>query len=145
MNDDKIIKEVTEAYNKNYGVGCYVGDLLGIINRQKAEIERLRDEVKEKTETITFLKDQAVGWSIDFCNLKAKLAAVKAEAIKEFVRIHRKYMLAYCAEAIKWFVRIHREYMLAYCDDDDQISLKVCEYDAITENLVKEMEQGNES
>lgn len=58
---------------------------LDLINRQKAEIERLHSEVKEKTETIDFLKDQSVGWSIDFCNLKAKLNTAKAEAVKEFV------------------------------------------------------------
>lgn len=55
-----------------------------IMGEQRAEIDRLRSEVKEKTETIDFLKDQAVGWSIDFCNLKAKLNTAKSEAIKEF-------------------------------------------------------------
>lgn len=57
---------------------------LALINRQRAEIERLHSEVKENTETIAFLKDQAVGWSIDFCNLKAKLDTTKSEAVKEF-------------------------------------------------------------
>ena len=42
-------------------------------------------------------------------------------------------------EAIKEFIKEHREIMMAFCDDDDQISLKVCEYDANTDNLVKEM------
>lgn len=55
-----------------------------LICRQKAEIERLHNEVKEKTETITLLKDQATGWSIYFCNLKSKLKTAKSEAIKEF-------------------------------------------------------------
>ena len=73
---------------------CYRGSMecnddlmreaLDLIKRQRAEIERLHSEVKEKTETIVFLKDQATGWSIDFCNLKAKLNTAKAEAIKEF-------------------------------------------------------------
>ena len=43
------------------------------------------------------------------------------------------------AEAIKEFAKKHREMMLLFCDDDDQISLKVCEYDANTNDLVKEM------
>lgn len=64
--------------------------LLDLINRQKAEIERLHSEVKEKTETIVFLKDQATGWSIDFCNLKKKLNTAKAEAIKEFAEKLKK-------------------------------------------------------
>lgn len=59
-------------------------DSLDLINRQKAEIERLHNEVKEKTETITFLKDQAIGWSIDFCNIKNKVKTAKSEAIREF-------------------------------------------------------------
>ena len=59
-------------------------DSLDLINRQKAEIERLHSEVKEKTEAIVFLKNQATGWSIDFCNLKQKLNTAKAEAINEF-------------------------------------------------------------
>lgn len=76
---------------------------LALINRQKAEIERL-----EKS-----LVDQFDGYE----NIRKK---AKAEAVKEFAREHR-------------------EIILAFCDDDDQISLKVCEYDANTNNLVKEM------
>ena len=48
------------------------------------------------------------------------------------------------AEAIKEFIKEHREVMMAFCDDDDQISLKVCEYDANTDNLVKEMVGDND-
>lgn len=39
------------------------------------------------TETIDFLKNQATGWSIDFCNLKAKINTAKSEARKEFAEI----------------------------------------------------------
>ncbi len=60
---------------------------LDLINRQKADIERLKAEIKEKTETIVFLKDQAVGWSIDFCNLKKKVDTAKSEAITEFKKL----------------------------------------------------------
>ena len=71
---------VKMSFCKNY----LMKESLALINRQKAEIERLHNEVKEKTETITFLKNQATGWSIDFCNLKSKLETAKSEAIKEF-------------------------------------------------------------
>lgn len=65
---------------------------IDLINRLKAENERLREEVREKTETIAFLKDQAVGWSIDFCNLKAKIDTAKVEAIEEFAeRLKESY------------------------------------------------------
>lgn len=90
---------------------------LDLINRQKAEIERLKDEVKEKTETITFLKDQAVGWSIDFCNLKEKLDTAKAEAVKEF------------AEKLKEQYEIW---------DDDEYYFNYVTTDQI-DNLLKEM------
>ena len=41
------------------------------------------------------------------------------------------------AEAIKEFITKHREMMLLFCDDDDQISLKVCEYDVNTNSILK--------
>lgn len=96
MTDNEIIKAVEHCHRLVCGcVGCpFDGEtdclrkageaILDLINRQEAEIERLHSEVKEKTETIVFLKDQATGWSIDFCNLKAKLNTAKTEAIKEF-------------------------------------------------------------
>ena len=62
-------------------------DIKDLINRYEAEVERLQGEAKEKTETIDFLKNQAVGWSIDFCNLKAQLKTAKSEARKEFAEI----------------------------------------------------------
>ena len=70
-------------------------DAINLIKRQQAEIERLHSEVKEKTETIVFLKDQAIGWSIDFCNLKAKLNTAKSEAIKEFAERLKDMMFNY--------------------------------------------------
>ena len=45
MNDYEIIKEATETYEKNLNAGCYVGDLLNIIKRQNAEINRLTNIV----------------------------------------------------------------------------------------------------
>lgn len=45
------------------------------------------------------------------------------------------------AEIIKEFVNKHREMIMEFRDDDDQISLKVCEYDANTNNLMKEVIQ----
>lgn len=74
-------------------------DALDLINRQKAEIERLEQVVSIK---------------------QKNKRTIKSEAIKEFIQKHR-------------------EMMMAFCDDDDQISLKVCEYDANTNNLVKEI------
>lgn len=43
--EKEIVWEATYAYNNNLGAGCYVGDLLEIINRQEAEIERLKEMV----------------------------------------------------------------------------------------------------
>lgn len=104
-----------------YGYQRYCGskmakDALDLINRQKVEIERLHSEVKEKTETIVFLKDQATGWSIDFCNLKKKLNTAKAEAIKEF------------AEKLKEKAYVNKPYGVGKSVDE-------CDIDA----LVKEM------
>ena len=112
MTDNEIIKALDcfsgkEIYCKNcaYRDNSNMGicrrnaakDTIDLINRQKAEIERLRSEVKEKTETIDFLKDQAVGWCIDFCNLKAKLDTAKPEAIKEFAERVKKESSSFVA------------------------------------------------
>ncbi len=100
MTDNEIIKALECCNKSDSGKSCFEcsyrqycpdcltrrnKDIIDLINHQKAEIERLHSEVKEKTETIDFLKDQSVGWSIDFCNLKAKLNTAKTEAVKEFV------------------------------------------------------------
>lgn len=81
----------------------------------------------------------------EFERLKAELERLEKGELSKALTFNSETIRRCNIEAIKEFVRIHREYMLAYCDDDDQISLKLCEYDATTENLVKEMEQGNES
>ncbi len=61
------------------------------IAEKDADIERLRGEIKEKTETIVFLKDQAVAWSTGYCNIKKKLETDRAEAIKEFATALKTY------------------------------------------------------
>jgi 5'-3' exonuclease len=57
---------------------------LQIVEKQQAEIEMLRGEDKEKTETIDFLKKRVVGWNNDYCELKMQIKTAKVEAIKEF-------------------------------------------------------------
>ncbi len=96
-------------YNKKGCNSKLLRDALSLINRQKAEIERIQ-------------KERRFGMTI------FKLDAIEAHAKRK---------------AIKEFAREHREIMLAYCDDDDQISLKVCEFDASTNNLVKEMTEAS--
>ena len=93
---------------------------------QQAEIERLRDlnNVLETDNINANMNLEHIQYEFDL--LKQEKSVVKSEAIKEFVKEHR-------------------EIMLAFCDDDDQISLKVCEYDANTNDLVKEMTEGNEN
>ena len=93
----------------------------GAANSYKAENERLSEENKEKTETIVFLKDQAVGWSIDFCNLKKKLKTAKSEARKEF------------AERLKQKAKQGKGHLgNAYCSVDV----------AVIDELLEEMEKG---
>ncbi len=89
---------------------------LELVDRQRAENGKLNKEVDRLSQCVLY-HDGIVS------DLERDLFNAKAEAIKEFAREHR-------------------EIMLAFCDDDDQISLKVCEYDANTNNLVKEMTNG---
>ena len=98
MNLESVQHKLDEARAEIEQLNGNLKFVRGTVERQKAEIERLHSEVKEKTETIVFLKDQATGWSIDFCNLKAKLNTAKSEAIKEFAeglkkRLERKYTI----------------------------------------------------
>ena len=109
---------------------------LDLINRQRAEIERLHSEVKEKTETIVFLKDQATGWSIDFCNLKAKLNTAKAEAIKEFAERVKEIKVKYALPLLGLQTKTEIE---NYVDD---ILLQM--RDGI-DRLAKEMTEGIEN
>lgn len=53
-----------------------------------------------------------------------------------------KFLEQIKSEAYKEFAEKHREMIMASRDDDDQISLKVCEYDANTDNLLKELTEG---
>lgn len=98
MTDNEIIKEATESYEQDLDAGCYVGDLLRIINRleadvmakemeyndmleqrnsvercletAKAEVERLKEENQEM--------DQAV------LNTLRRVRKVRLDAYKEF-------------------------------------------------------------
>ena len=101
--------------------------LRDFIERQKAENERLQKIL------IGFM-DEVGTWSnkydVDISNIhKLPLLA------KEDWNIRNKIK----AEAIKEFIQEHREIMMDFRDDDDQISLKLCEYDANTNNLAKEI------
>jgi predicted nucleic acid-binding Zn-ribbon protein len=95
MTDNEIIKALEQCEKQPYCDGCpyfaKIGckkhlyqDALDLINRQKAEIERLGNEVKEKTEWIAFLKEQVMGFNNDYCELKEKFKTARAEAITEF-------------------------------------------------------------
>lgn len=90
--------------------GTYNKAVLDLINRQKAEIERLKNE------------NFGLGTERDAAMECMDTAVIEAKS-----------------EAYKEFAGKHREMIMAFREDDDQISLKVCEYDANTDNLLKEM------
>ena len=101
--------------------------LVETIDRQQADIERLHSEAKEKNETIVFLKDQATGWSIEFCNLKAKFNTARTEAIKQFAERLKDTPFRFREElSIDWSKPPITK-MVLFVDDND------------IDNLVKEM------
>lgn len=82
MTDEQIVKALDAPYNRKWviaedGKGDFirVGDVIDIINRQKAEIEKLNEEVDKWKSA---LKE---GCAMSRCINKGFL---KAEAIKEF-------------------------------------------------------------
>ncbi len=52
MTDNEIIKEATRAVNENLNASCYVGDLLRIIELQRAEIAILNMRYADACERI---------------------------------------------------------------------------------------------
>ena len=101
QTEDEFINEVTEAYNQNLGAGCYVGGLLRIINRQKAEIERLSTLAKlgnMRANDYRVMRDRAlkaekeierlqkhIQEGIDLAKqTQEMLKLVQAEVVKEF-------------------------------------------------------------
>lgn len=78
MTDNEIIKEATEAYNQNLGAGCYVGDLLGIISRQNAEIERLQKDL----DIINAANTELYGAFEENERLKSEIEVSKSQLIR---------------------------------------------------------------
>ena len=87
MSDTEIIKEATEAYNQNLNAGCYVGDLLGIINRQEQEKQNLEIELKAMRGAANSYKAEVerLRATLDsFTDIGKLYSEIKAEAYKEF-------------------------------------------------------------
>ena len=117
------------------------------LNKLKEERQDLINSLIENIESLEQIahEQQAEldGKDVEIMNLKhevERLQNERIERIRELTReVYDKEMAEAKSEAIKYFAKEHRKIMMAFCDDDDQISLKVCEYDANTNNLVKEM------
>lgn len=119
--NDRYKEQCSKCGEKTRKTIIYLQDLLA---EQKAEIERLHSEVKEKTETIVLLKDEAIGWCNDFCNLKAKLNTAKTEAIKEFAE------------------RLKEELDISVCGySSEEVTYQV---EDTIDNLVKKMTEGKQ-
>ena len=89
MSDEDIIREATEAYERNLGAGCYVGSLLRIIKSKNTEIdilirkkEALRDEIAEQQAEIERLREENTKLYGANVLLAGTLHNAKAEAIK---------------------------------------------------------------
>ena len=116
---DNEIKKALECCVKNKGCddcplyakeSCFVVEgkaILDLLNRQKAEIERLNGEcancpmLEAKRKKESCLIEQIKDWQKGYCELKQKLKTTKSEAIKEFAERLKekadKYGLKYWA------------------------------------------------
>lgn len=153
MVDNEIIKALNEADGLNeVGIYCAdcegkyiaivkVRDVIDLINRQNAEIERLESNLKFVRGTVKRAlsenerlqkesKEQFKNWEILDERTKQRYAELYEEA-KEVVR----------AEAIKEFAEKVKDWAYTKARNDRQL---FDWYDEI-DDLVKEMEQGNES
>ena len=68
--------------HRSSGLYCFKA-FLDLINRQEAEIERLKEEV--------YIKDRAISYAKEICrDLRQRLAKSKTEAVKEFAESLKK-------------------------------------------------------
>lgn len=114
-------------------------DALALINRQKAMIESLNAIHADALESLRLAAEANKDMQAEIKRLQSQVNRLKQYDEERDIRLHARLTANARADGITEFAREHREIMLAFCDDDDQISLKVCEYDANTNNLVKEM------
>lgn len=138
MTDNEIIKALQEWSERgmtfcNMGMPEFARNILDLINRQKAKIDDLkRDDLPRCKDALR--RANEIGMSLQAENQKLK---AEIEDLKD--KNEHLFVIATEArtKAIEEFIKHHREIMLAFCDDDDQISIKVCEYDANTNYLAK--------
>jgi hypothetical protein len=110
---------------------------LDLINRQKAKIKEKDEMLKAQASKIFLYEDVLKEKTEEIERLNA-VSEICGDCHKQYAeKIERAK-----SEAYKEFAGKHREVIMAFRDDDDQISLKVCEYDANTDNLLKEMTEG---
>ena len=128
MTDNEIIK----ALGKDM-------DLIDLIERQQAEIERLHDEVsKTRRKALLEASSKFAGHS-DYhgdtilCKLICMAEGKEVEIAKPLDKSEIK------SESVKEFVKEHKEIMRSFLDDDNEFLMKWCEYEVNTDNLVKEM------
>lgn len=100
-------------------------DCLDLINRTKIESKRYRGKCALQKKELTRLYDEINHQKAEIERLQ-KLLDDKCD----------KCISRNRSEAVEKFISKHREMMMAFCDEDDQISLKVCEYDTNTNLLL---------
>lgn len=142
MTDELIIKNFRNGVYKNEPMlfgQKFLESVLDLINRQKAEKERLEDEnytLKNKIEIRDNLIEQ-LGSDIDIkyntiYTMREKLKNLKSEAIKDFAKRLKKKVKMYNSEGV---------------DEGDLIDdlLTVGETVEIIDKLVKEMTEDKEN
>lgn len=129
-----------DIQNKDIGGFLRDIDFLKIfINRQQAEIERLKDEVsKARRKALLEASSKFAGHS-DYhgdtilCKLICMSEGKEVGIAKPLDKSEIK------SEAVREFVKEHKEIMRSFLDDDNEFLMKWCEYEVNTDNLVKEM------
>ena len=90
MTDNEIIK----ALEGKLPLGIHaIHEAIDLINRQKAEIERLKGEVKIKELIINKLKTGSNAY-VSLTSDSLEYFNIKAEAVKEFAEKYERYLLS---------------------------------------------------
>ena len=131
MTDNEIIKALTEWSERlftfcNVGMPEFARHILGLINRQQAEIERLNGCVKSEDEVRAIMKSQMAPMVQEIVNEQIDVAmkVAAAEAIKETVEMVKKNS---CCSSI-------------FVNGEEKESSRIYQIsEAELDNLVKEM------
>lgn len=128
MTDNEIIKALERMSEED--ADGFSNDILNFINRQYAEIDNLNCVIVSAEQQIKLASSVVDRQKAEIERLKTE----KDNLIKTYAECQIDFL--------KEFVKEHKEIMYAFTNENLDFEMKWAEYEANTDNLVKEMVGG---